>query len=69
MVMLYVRAYRPTESKVDLCLFDGTHAVRIESVVGKENVGSDVMGTTGEMVVVWIENQLHENKTKELILQ
>ena len=41
----------------------------IESVVGKENVGSDVMGTTGEMVVVWIENQLHENKTKELILQ
>uniref|UniRef100_M8C6I9 Aspartic proteinase n=1 Tax=Aegilops tauschii TaxID=37682 RepID=M8C6I9_AEGTA len=39
----------------------------IESVVGKENVGSGVMCTTCQMVVVWIEDQLHENKTKELI--
>ncbi|KQK07662.1 aspartic proteinase [Brachypodium distachyon] len=58
-------------SQVGLCLFDGTHSVSkgIESVVGKENVGSDVMCTACEMAVVWIENQLRENKTKELILQ
>jgi hypothetical protein len=41
----------------------------IESVVGKEKVGADVMCTACEMAVVWIENQLRENKTKELILQ
>ena len=41
----------------------------IESVVGKENLGSDVMCTACEMAVVWIENQLRENNTKELILQ
>jgi len=41
----------------------------IESVVGKENLGSDVMCSACEMAVVWIENQLRENKTKELILQ
>ena len=40
----------------------------IESV-GKENVGSDLMCTACEMAVVWIENQLRENNTKELILQ
>ncbi|VAH02010.1 unnamed protein product [Triticum turgidum subsp. durum] len=58
-------------SQIGLCLFDGTHSVSngIESVVGKENVGSDVMCTACEMAVVWIENQLRENKTKELILQ
>lgn len=41
----------------------------IESVVGKENLGSDVMCSACQMAVVWIENQLRENKTKELILQ
>lgn len=41
----------------------------IESVVGKENLDSDVMCTACQMAVVWIENQLRENKTKELILQ
>ena len=41
----------------------------IESVVGKENLGSDLMCTACEMAVVWIENQLRENNTKELILQ
>ncbi|XP_066367875.1 aspartic proteinase-like [Miscanthus floridulus] len=58
-------------SQVGLCLFDGAQSVSegIESVVGKENLGSDVMCSACEMAVVWIENQLRENKTKELILQ
>ncbi|XP_047096298.1 aspartic proteinase-like [Lolium rigidum] len=58
-------------SQVGLCLFDGTHSVSngIESVVGQENVGADLMCTACEMAVVWIENQLRENKTQELILQ
>ncbi|MDK0764165.1 pepsin-like aspartyl protease, partial [Clostridium perfringens] len=58
-------------SQVGLCMFDGTHSVSngIESVVDKENVGSDVMCSACQMAVVWIENQLRENKTKELILQ
>jgi hypothetical protein len=41
----------------------------IESVVGTENLGSNVMCSACQMAVVWIENQLRENKTKELILQ
>jgi phytepsin len=51
-------------SQVGLCLFDGTHSVSngIESVVGQENVGADLMCTACEMAVVWIENQLRENK-------
>ncbi|WVZ96176.1 hypothetical protein U9M48_041845 [Paspalum notatum var. saurae] len=58
-------------SQIGLCMFDGTKSVSegIESVVGKENLGSDVMCSACEMAVVWIENQLRENKTKELILQ
>ncbi|XP_066362964.1 aspartic proteinase-like [Miscanthus floridulus] len=58
-------------SQVGLCMFDGAQSVSegIESVVGKENLGSDVMCSACEMAVVWIENQLRENKTKELILQ
>ncbi|CAM0958249.1 unnamed protein product [Alopecurus aequalis] len=57
-------------SQVGLCLFDGTHSVSngIESVVGKENVGADALCTVCEMAVVWIENQLRENNTQELIL-
>jgi phytepsin len=52
-------------------MFDGIHSVSegIESVVGKENLGSDVMCSACQMAVVWIENQLRENKTKEMILQ
>ncbi|AQK41995.1 Aspartic proteinase A1 [Zea mays] len=58
-------------SQVGLCVFDGARSVSegIESVVGKENLGSDVMCSACQMAVVWIENQLRENKTKELILQ
>uniref|UniRef100_A0ACD5W2F3 Uncharacterized protein n=1 Tax=Avena sativa TaxID=4498 RepID=A0ACD5W2F3_AVESA len=64
---------QPTKvcSQIGLCLFDGTHSVRngIQSVVGKENVGSDLICSACELAVVWIENQLRENQTKELILQ
>jgi len=58
-------------SQIGLCMFDGIQSVSegIESVVGKENLGSDVMCTACQMAVVWIENQLRENKTKEIILQ
>ncbi|KAF0923154.1 hypothetical protein E2562_003368 [Oryza meyeriana var. granulata] len=57
-------------SQVGLCMFDGTRSVSngIESVVQKENLGSDALCSVCEMAVVWIENQLRENKTKELIL-
>uniref|UniRef100_A0A0E0PH77 Aspartic proteinase n=1 Tax=Oryza rufipogon TaxID=4529 RepID=A0A0E0PH77_ORYRU len=57
-------------SQVGLCMFDGKRSVSngIESVVDKENLGSDAMCSVCEMAVVWIENQLRENKTKELIL-
>ncbi|CAN6358470.1 unnamed protein product [Urochloa humidicola] len=58
-------------SQIGLCMFDGSHSVSegIESVVGEENLGSDAMCSVCEMAVVWIENQLRQNKTKELILQ
>jgi phytepsin len=40
----------------------------LESVAGK-NLGSNVMCSACQMAIVWIENQLVENKTKEQILQ
>nr|CAB3502834.1 unnamed protein product [Digitaria exilis] len=57
-------------TQIGLCVFDGTHSVSnpIESVVEKEKLGSDLFCTACEMAVVWIQNQLRENKTKELIL-
>ncbi|KAL5227569.1 hypothetical protein ABZP36_015834 [Zizania latifolia] len=58
-------------SQIGLCEFDGTHSVsnKIESVVDKEKVGSDLSCTACEMAVIWIQNQLRQNKTRELILQ
>ncbi|BAS71652.1 Os01g0290000, partial [Oryza sativa Japonica Group] len=58
-------------SQIGLCAFDGTRSVRnnIESVVDKEKVGSDLSCTACEMAVVWIQNQLRHNQTRELILQ
>ncbi|CAD6231776.1 unnamed protein product [Miscanthus lutarioriparius] len=57
-------------TQIGLCVFDGAHSVSnpIESVVEKQNLGSDLFCTACEMAVVWIQNQLRENKTKELIL-
>lgn len=45
----------------------------IDSVVDKQkeedsSLNQDVLCTACEMAVVWIENQLRENKTKERIL-
>ncbi|CAM0879731.1 unnamed protein product [Alopecurus aequalis] len=58
-------------SQVGLCVFDGSHSVsnQIESVVDNEKRGSDLLCTACEMAVVWIQNQLRHNETKELILQ
>ncbi|KAK8948415.1 Aspartic proteinase oryzasin-1 [Platanthera zijinensis] len=62
-------------SKIGLCIFDGTHSVGmgIESVVedngGKFGLGkSDPMCSACEMAVVWMQNQLKQNKTLEVIL-
>lgn len=57
-------------TQIGLCVFDGAHSVSnpIESVVEKQKRGSDLFCTACEMAVVWIQNQLRENKTKELIL-
>eukprot|EP00267_Zea_mays_P043419 XP_020395504.1 aspartic proteinase oryzasin-1 [Zea mays] len=63
-------------SQVGLCTFDGTHGVSagIRSVVDdearKSNGGlkSDPMCNACEMAVVWMQNQLAQNKTQELIL-
>uniref|UniRef100_A0ACD5TRM2 Uncharacterized protein n=1 Tax=Avena sativa TaxID=4498 RepID=A0ACD5TRM2_AVESA len=58
-------------SQIGLCVFDGSHSVsnQIETVVEKEKRGSDLLCTACEMAVVWIQNQLRQNKTEELILQ
>ncbi|KAJ6803198.1 phytepsin-like isoform X1 [Iris pallida] len=58
-------------SQIGLCTFDGTQGVGIgiESVVnGDKSVGSDAMCSVCEMTVVWMQNQLKQNKTQELIL-
>ncbi|KAM0889128.1 hypothetical protein ACQ4PT_027878 [Festuca glaucescens] len=58
-------------SQIGLCVFDGSHSVSnpIESVVEKEKRGSDLLCAACEMAVVWIQNRLRQNQTKELILQ
>jgi len=50
------------------CFIELSCSNPIESVVEKQNRGSDLFCTACEMAVVWIQNQLRENKTKELIL-
>ncbi|XP_072960150.1 aspartic proteinase-like isoform X2 [Typha angustifolia] len=58
-------------SQIGLCVFDGAHYVgnSIESAVEKDKKeNSDLLCTACEMAVVWIENQLRENQTKERIL-
>ncbi|KAL6848679.1 hypothetical protein ACP4OV_021262 [Aristida adscensionis] len=62
-------------SQVGLCTFDGTHGVSagIQSVVddeaGKSNgLRSDPMCNACEMAVVWMQNQLAQNKTQDIIL-
>jgi phytepsin len=58
-------------SKLSLCMFDGSNPVGnvIESVVETtKQKGSDLLCTACEMAVVWMENQLRENATKDRIL-
>jgi len=71
---LLVAQTRPQKvcMQIGLCVFDGTHSVsnQIESVVNKkEKRGSDLLCTACEMTVVWIQNQLRHNQTKQLILE
>ncbi|KAJ0978735.1 hypothetical protein J5N97_014209 [Dioscorea zingiberensis] len=60
-------------SQIGLCIFDGSQYVGtgIDTVVGeakKDSVNSDVFCTACEMAVVWMQNQLRMNETKEMIL-
>ncbi|WCJ32959.1 Aspartic proteinase [Euphorbia peplus] len=58
-------------SVIGLCLFDGSRGVSkgIESVVDKE-IQRDAGGmcVACEMAVVWMQNQLKKNKTREYVL-
>ncbi|XP_077250936.1 aspartic proteinase A1-like [Tasmannia lanceolata] len=57
-------------SQINLCAFDGTQSVSIgiESVVNKHVGVGDPMCSACEMAVVWMQNQLKQNQTKERIL-
>lgn len=62
-------------SEIGLCTFDGTHGVdlAIESVVdGNERKSSSGLHGAScsacEMAVVWMQNQLRQNKTQDQIL-
>lgn len=61
-------------SQIGLCVSDGTQDVRmiIESVVDKNNEAShgarDEMCVACQMAVVWLQNQLKQNKPEEKIL-
>uniref|UniRef100_A0A0D9WJU8 Peptidase A1 domain-containing protein n=2 Tax=Leersia perrieri TaxID=77586 RepID=A0A0D9WJU8_9ORYZ len=62
-------------SQVGLCTFDGKHGVSagIKSVVDDEDgesngLQSGPMCNACEMAVVWMQNQLAQNKTQDLIL-
>uniref|UniRef100_A0A5B6ZR44 Phytepsin n=2 Tax=Davidia involucrata TaxID=16924 RepID=A0A5B6ZR44_DAVIN len=63
-------------SQIGLCTFDGTRGVSmgIESVVDEKNGARsaglrDAMCSTCEMTVVWMQNQLRQNQTQDLILK
>ncbi|XP_057419533.1 aspartic proteinase [Lotus japonicus] len=63
-------------SQIGLCTFDGTHGVNggIESVVDENDRKSSGRGLHGagcsacEMAVVWMQNQLGQNQTRDQIL-
>ncbi|KAL2253301.1 aspartic proteinase A1-like isoform X2 [Sesamum indicum] len=61
-------------SQVGLCTFDGTRGVSggIESVVdeqgGRSSSLHDAMCPACEMAIVWMKNQLEQNKTQDRIL-
>ncbi|XVF27918.1 hypothetical protein REPUB_Repub14bG0150900 [Reevesia pubescens] len=62
-------------SQIGLCTFNGAHGVSmgIESVVDRNNGKSsgilqDAMCPACEMAVVWMQNQLRQNQTQDVIL-
>ncbi|CAL0309092.1 unnamed protein product [Lupinus luteus] len=62
-------------SQIGLCTFDGTHGVSIgiESVVNKNEGQSsggihDATCSACEMAVVWMQNQVSQNQTRERII-
>ncbi|KAA8536687.1 hypothetical protein F0562_029165 [Nyssa sinensis] len=62
-------------AEIGVCLFNGAQSVssNIEMVVEKENkegisVGESPICTACEMAVVWIQNQLKQEETKETVL-
>ncbi|KAJ9186052.1 hypothetical protein P3X46_005606 [Hevea brasiliensis] len=62
-------------SQLGLCIFNGAQykSTVIESVVEKENkeessIGDDLLCTACEMLVIWVQNQLKQKKTKEAAL-
>ncbi|WOG89992.1 hypothetical protein DCAR_0209233 [Daucus carota subsp. sativus] len=65
---------KKTCSQIGLCTFDGTHGVstRIKSVVDESSRISsglgDAMCSTCEMTVSWMQHQLMQNQTRDLIL-
>lgn len=73
---LLVQQIRPGKicSQLGLCTFDGARYTggHIETVVEKQNekssVNDELFCTACEMAVVWIENQLRMNQTREQIL-
>ncbi|CAO2178893.1 unnamed protein product [Urochloa humidicola] len=63
-------------SSVGLCTFDGAHGVSagIRSVVDDEagesnGLFNEAMCNACEMAIVWIQNQLAQNQTQDLVLQ
>ncbi|XVF87769.1 hypothetical protein PTKIN_Ptkin18bG0147300 [Pterospermum kingtungense] len=63
-------------SQIGLCTFDGARGVSmgIESVVEENNAKSsgnlhDVMCPACEMAVVWMQSQLRQNQTQDLIMK
>ncbi|CAA6653839.1 unnamed protein product [Spirodela intermedia] len=72
---LLIAQARPSKicSQIGLCFFNGRQNIGegIESVVERRRDGklrTDVLCAACEMAVVWIQNQLQENQTKEIIL-
>ncbi|KAK4284339.1 hypothetical protein QN277_001186 [Acacia crassicarpa] len=57
-------------SQIGLCAFDGTRGVSmgIESVMDKNEIKSSATCSACEMAVVWMQNQLKQNQTKDQIL-
>lgn len=77
-IELLISKTRPDKicSQIGLCLFDGAQYVGagIESVVekqskGKLSDGTDILCTACEMAVIWMQNQISRNQSKEAILK